>query len=99
MLGMPVPIDVTCPTDLGQHPLTREAQTREATVEVVQDQQVLVSLNQFGRGYHVVFNWKAQGPLLVSVTPCWGSALAELYTGDSSQWGPTWSHSTAISIA
>ena len=71
----------TCPTDPGQHPLTREAQTRQVAVDVLQDQQVLVALDQFGHGNHLVINWKARGergPLLASVTPCWGSAWAEL---------------------
>ena len=70
-----------CPTDPGQHPLTREAQTRQVAVEVLQDQQVLVALDQFGHGNNLVIDWKARGergPPLASVTPCRGSAWAEL---------------------
>lgn len=47
--------------DLGLHPLTREAQAQEVGVEVLQDQQVLVTLDQFSRGNHLVIDWKAQG--------------------------------------
>lgn len=104
-LGMPVPIEASLGRDVpcgsAQHPLTREAQTWGAGVEMLHDQQVLVVLDQFGRGKDLVIDWKARGeggPPLASVSPCRGSARAEpaarrglltpLTVGDPSQWGP-----------
>lgn len=65
-----------CPVDLGLHPLTREAQAQEVGVEVLQDKQVLVALDQFSRGNHLVIDWKVQGESGVprwQVSPCAGA--------------------------